>query len=104
MNNKAKKYKNEQIKVAHKYFVEMIFQAAKIEDKGITFAETYNIVNNYEQSKNKIDFDKTQIIVGLKRAYQYIINRANDDQDVYLYDIKQINKLLDGYEEDEAGK
>ncbi|MDR2568416.1 MAG: hypothetical protein LBC44_03815 [Mycoplasmataceae bacterium] len=99
-----KNFKNENIKIVYHGFVEIIYQAAIIEDKGITFAETYNIINNYEQSKNRIDRDKADIIVGLKRAYQYVIDRANDDNPVIVYDIRHINKLIDFYEEDNAGK
>lgn len=99
-----RKYKNEKIKEANRYFKELVYQTAHLENKGITYAETVNTIEFYKDAIKKIAFEKVVIIDGLRRAYEYIIQRANSDEQPDENDIKEINKLIDSYEESvEAG-
>ena len=99
-----KNFKNEKIKEANRYFKELVYQSAHLENKGITYAETVNTIEYYKEAIKKIPFEKVAIIDGLRRAYEYIIQRANSNEMPDEKDIQQINRLIDGYEESiEAG-
>ena len=99
-----KNFKNEKIQEANRYIKELVYQSAHLENKEITYAETINTIEYYKEAIKKIPFEKVAIIDGLRKAYEYIIQRANSNEMPDEKDIQQINRLIDGYEESiEAG-
>ena len=99
-----KNFKNEKIQEANRYIKELVYQSAHLENKEITYAETINTIEYYKEAIKKIPFEKVAIIDGLRKAYEYIIQRANSNEMPNEKDIQQVNRLIDGYEESiEAG-
>lgn len=94
-----KNFKNIKIQEANRYFKEIIFQSAHLENKGITYAETINTIEFYDEAIKTIPFEKVAIINGLKRAYEYIIVRANSNNLPNEQDLLKINGFIDEYEE-----
>ncbi|GMO16698.1 MAG: hypothetical protein Ta2E_08000 [Mycoplasmoidaceae bacterium] len=91
-------YKNKQIELLHNKYVEAIFQIAQIEDKGITFPKTFEIVNDLEKAENEIPKKQIDIVLGIKRAYEYVIELANSSEPITTRDLQSINRYIDEYE------
>jgi hypothetical protein len=97
------KFKNLKIGKTHEYFKEIVYQAANIEDKGITYADTVNTIEFLEEAKKVLTHEKIEIIDGLRKAYEYVIQKANTNDEITYKDAMEINKLIDGYEKTSAG-
>lgn len=98
-----KKYKNRMIEFAHDYFKEIVYQAANLEDKNITYVDTLNTLEFFEDAIKTIPYDKIVIITSLKKAYEYIIDRANSDEPITYKDAMKLNEIIDSYEKKDAG-
>jgi len=98
-----KTFKNQNIQIAYDYFKEIVYQAANLEDKNITYRDTYNTIEFYDEAIKTIPYSKVEIIVSLKKAYEYVIERANSDEPITYKDAMELNKIIDSYEKDTAG-
>jgi hypothetical protein len=92
------KFLNRQIHSLHNRYVEAVFQVAQIEDKGITFPKTYEIINNIDKAEKEIPKRQIDIVLGIKRAYQYVIEIANSPESITTRDLQNINKYINEYE------
>jgi hypothetical protein len=97
------KFRNSKIEEAHEYFKEVVYQAANMEDKGITYADTVNTIEFLEEAKKTLSHEKIEIINGLRKAYEYVIEKANSKTEITYKDAMNINKLIDSYEKSSAG-
>lgn len=94
------KFLNEQIELLHNKYVEAIFQVAHIEDRGITFQKTYEIINNLDKAEQELPKRQIDIVLGIKKAYQYVIEIANSIEPITTRDLQNINRLINEYESD----
>jgi len=98
------KYKNFWIQELHDKYVEAVYQVASIEIRGFTFPKTYEIINDLEKAKEELPQKHINIVLGIKKAYQYVIDIAQSDEPITPRDLQNINKLIDEYESnDKAG-
>lgn len=98
-----KTFRNINIEIAHDYFKEIVYQAANLEDKNITYQETYETIEFYNEAIKTIPYKKVQIITSLKKAYEYVIDRANSNKPITYKDAMELNKIIDSYEKKNAG-
>jgi Fic family protein len=94
------KFLNKQIELLHNKYIEAIFQVAHIEDRGITFPKTYEIINNLDKAEQELPKRQIDIVLGIKRAYQYVIEIANSIEPITTRDLQNINRLINEYESD----
>lgn len=98
-----KEYRNKKIQLAHDYFKEIVYQSANLENENITYVDTLNTLDFFEDAIKTIPYDKVVIITSLKRAYEYVIYRANSNKPITYKDALKINEIIDSYERRDAG-
>lgn len=91
--------KNICIDKALKKINHLVYLASIIEDKTINYHDVIQVIESYDKAIKTIPFEKVAVINGIKRAYEYIINRANSNEASNVNDILKINALIDEYEE-----
>lgn len=81
---------DQNILLAKRVIIDNIYRSANLEGIGVTFAETYDIVNNINSCNLKPS--EVNDIINLKKCWEYILSNMNMDIDLAF--VKNIHSII----------
>lgn len=93
------KSRSETIRMVRRQFVEFVFEGAELEGLGLTYAKTYEIVNDFESSKRKYSWLQIQAVKGMVDAYNEMNLALQNNLTINYKLLQKYNHLIDFYEE-----
>jgi len=99
MKDKFNLTRKENIFLAKKSLVAVIYNSAKLERINVTFPQTKTIIDGL--SVKGLDMDDIQTILNLRNAWRYLLNHIDDDFNLEF--VKKINSFISYNESIEWG-